>query len=332
VRRNPFWRACSVVALLLLAGRHSPLAAQEQPAQIAADGFIVVHWPGHERLAEHILNVAPTAAGLPALPRDLFGGGAPVRIYIAPTPELFHELAGGYVPDWGAGVAIPDSGRIVLPVYPGTARDARALTAVLRHELAHVALHRYLAPARPPRWFDEGFARWAAGEWDWASAWKLRVAFALHRAPPLDSISLSWPVATSDAQVAYLLSTTAIVYLVRRSGERGLSLMLDRWRQGATLEEAMRATYGLTLAQFEEHWRASVRREYGWALALSYSLVFWSAGALLMLVLYRSRRRRDEARLARLRAQEIPDDPAYWIPPPSDLASDHDELRQAPPG
>ncbi|MFP5355115.1 MAG: hypothetical protein ACLGIK_08170, partial [Gemmatimonadota bacterium] len=43
--------------------------------------------------------------------------------------------------------------------------DAGDPIRVLRHELAHLALHEYLGDL-PTRWFDEGYASYAAGEWD----------------------------------------------------------------------------------------------------------------------------------------------------------------------
>jgi hypothetical protein len=55
-----------------------------------------------------------------------------------------------------------------------------------------------------------------------------------------------------------------------------------------------------------------VRRRYGWLLVLSHSMALWSALALLLLLLLRVRRRRDRERLARLRATEAAESPAYW--------------------
>lgn len=304
-------------ASLVVAG---PSAAQQPPHELREGSFVVAYWPGHEELARRLLDLAPGLARLPALPPEALLGGEPVRIELAPDTTRLRELTGGGLPEWGAGAAIPAESRIVLPVSSGRPRDARALATVLRHELAHIALHRHLAPARPPRWFDEGYARWAAGEWGWESAWELRLAFALDRTPPLDSIALAWPASAADARVAYFLATTAVVYLVRRSGERGLAALLERWRDGATLDEAMRATYGMTVAQFEVYWRREVGRSYGWALAFSHSLAFWAAAGGLLVLLYRARRRRNDARLEGLRAAELPDAPAYWIPDPAPAA------------
>jgi hypothetical protein len=136
--------------------------------------------------------------------------------------------------------------------------------------------------------------------------------------PPLDSLTLHWPIGEADARLAYLLSASAVAYLVDRSGERGLRIFLERWRDRVDFDAAFRETYGLTLGQFEEDWRAHVKRTYGWTVIFGQSVFFWAVAAFLLIVLVVIRRRRDRARLARLRATEPPDEPAYWDTDPRD--------------
>ena len=187
----------------------------------------------------------------------------------------FDSLTGGRTPDWGAGVAFPDSGVIVLPGYASERVLTRDLPRVLRHELAHVALQRHLGAARVPRWFTEGYATWAAGQLDTDAAWLLRVAFLMRRTPPLDSLVLEWPRGQADARIAYLLSASAIEYLVENGGERALTLFLERWRESGDFDAALRDTYGLTFGQLERYWGRAVRRRYGWMLFLAQSAVLW---------------------------------------------------------
>jgi hypothetical protein len=317
-RRRP---ACGAATLLVLA-----FAAHAVPAapQAAAPGPLTVRLgplrvhsatPGGARLARRLAETAAASLEFPALPPDLLRDGPPIHIYIAADAEDWHRLTGGRVPDWGAGVTIRNPERIVLPGFAARRGSTPDLERTLRHELAHVALGRYLGPALIPRWFDEGYARWAAGEWDMQAAWDLRVAFMMHRAPPLDSLTLDWPAAAAEAQLAYALGTTAVAYLVDRSGERGLRLFLERWRETTSMEQALRRTYGVTSSQFEEHWRAWVRKRYGWLFMVSHSLVFWALVVLATLILFMPRRARDRRRLEVLRDTELPDQPAWWLEP-----------------
>jgi hypothetical protein len=306
-----------VLAAFLLA---HPAAAQRPgpgapgtPIAIPTTNVVLYHWPGAERLAQQTLAPPGVLAPLPGLPADILEQSPPIRVYLAPDAARFDSLTGGRTPDWGAGVAFPDSGVIVLPGYASERVLTRDLSRVLRHELAHVALQRYLGAARVPRWFTEGYATWAAGQLDTDAAWLLRVAFLMQRAPPLDSLVLDWPRGQADARIAYLLSASAIEYLVENGGERALTLFLERWRESGDFDAALRDTYGLTFGQLERYWGRAVRRRYGWMLFLAQSAVLWMIAGAIVVALYVIRRRRNRARLARLRASEIPDRPAYWL-------------------
>jgi hypothetical protein len=112
--------------------------------------------------------------------------------------------------------------------------------------------------------------------------------------------------------LAYLLSATAVEYLIQESGERGLGLFLQRWKTEGNFDQAMRSVYGLTVDQFEEDWKVYVRKRYGWLFVVSHSSVFWIALAFFLILMVRIRRGRNREALARLRAGEPPDDPAYW--------------------
>jgi hypothetical protein len=276
-------------------------------------GPVTIHyWAGQEALAERLAGRVAGARPLPALPEDVLAYG-PVDVYLAPDPERWDSLTGGAVPHWGAGVADPFTGMIVLPTYDWARTPLHTVHRTLRHELAHVGLQRFIGPARSPRWFTEGYAQWAAGQWDWDSAWRLRAALVSRRAPPLDSLTLDWPVGATDARIAYLLSASAVAYLVDQSGEHGLRVFLERWRHEQDFEAAFRGVYGRTMGQFESDWRRHVRSTYGWGVLLSHSMFFWGIAAIVLLVLFAVRRRRDRERLEKLRAHELPDDPAYWL-------------------
>jgi hypothetical protein len=204
-------------------------------------------------------------------------------------------------------VAIPAMRIAVIPVYPTQLGFERDPVVTLRHELIHLILHEHLPPGIP-RWFDEGFATWASGGWDQAAAWQLRLAFLLGRAPPLEDLALEWPRGAEEARLAYLLSGSAVSYLVEIGGEHAFAVLLQTWRAEGSFEPAIRQVYGMTSGQFENAWIQMVRRRYGWLLALSQVAVFWTIAALLLIVLFGIRRKRKRERLAALEQQDILDD------------------------
>ncbi|HEX8903502.1 MAG TPA: hypothetical protein VF771_01530 [Longimicrobiaceae bacterium] len=286
-----------------------PLAsrADAQATEAIAAGTVrVVYAPQQRALARRVLAAARTPVHMPGLGAITVPDSA--TIILASTPSEFAAATGGGVPEWAGGVAIPELRRIVLPEYPGArVRDDDAAT-ILRHEVAHLALHDRLGDIIP-RWFDEGYAEVASGGWDVESAWQLRIAFVTGAAPPLDSLTLDWPRRAGEARFAYLLSATAVDYLSRRGGERGMQLLFAHWREQGSFEAALRSTFGITFGQLEDEWRRDVRSRFGWLAILSNAALIWLVATALVLAAWIPRRRRNRRKLAQMDAEE------HMLPP-----------------
>lgn len=297
----------AALAVLLLA------TAADAQNVVRAGPYVVESWTTTDRLSNNVIAEAQRFDSLPGLPRGAPAFGQPIRIVLAGNDAQFRAATGNRAPEWGVGVAVPAQGLIVLRAYGGTTGGYDQLMPVLRHELAHIALHRYVGDTYIPRWFNEGYAMWAAGELTTASEWQLRVAFVTRSAPALDSLELGWPAMTDDARIAYLLAASVVQYLVRESGTRGLDLFMARWRQTQNFEMALGSVYGLSIDQLERYWRRDIRRRYGWLTVLVQSTAFLSFASIGILALYFIRRRRDRIKLAHLEATEPPDQPAFWV-------------------
>jgi hypothetical protein len=308
--------AAWVRALACIAVVAGPLSAQI-PEQLAGEPYqslsgtrAEIHFSrGDSLLAVRLLELVDGQPPLPGLPPDV---PSDVDVVVTHGVAAFDELLGGAVPEWRAGVALPAANLMVIPAGEGPSVVEGAGRQTLRHEWAHLGLHGHLGDLRVPRWFDEGYAQWASGGFDTSEAWRLRVLLAFDRAPSMDSLSLRWPAELERARVAYLLSASAVAYLLEASGERGLAAFLESWREERSFDQALRLTYGVTPGQFEEDWKAHVRDRYGWLVVLSHSSVFWLIITLLLLLLVAIRRKRNQEKLARLRATEPPDHPDYW--------------------
>jgi len=287
------------LTLLLLAAA-APAHSGQTPRQgeIRTGSLVIRFWPGHQAAAQALADAAALSPPLPGLPPDILEAGE-IVVYLAPDPAVFDSLAPG-APDWSGGLAFPESARIVLPTFAPRA-GLRPLLIVLRHELAHVALTRYLGSS-VPRWFHEGYAQLASGSWNAADAWALRFAILQGRLESLESLSLDFARGRVSADHAYLLSFTAVEFLYRLGGADGFTRLLERWREMGDLDPALRRTYGLTLGQFERLWRRDVGRRYGWLLVLAQAAVFWTVLTILLLVLGYWKKRRTRQKLAALEA------------------------------
>jgi hypothetical protein len=175
-------------------------------------------------------------------------------------------------------------------------RDAGDPREVLRHELAHLALHEFMGE-RPPRWFDEGYASYSAREWRREDALATNLALAFRGMPTLEELDAEFRGGSSRAQDAYALAYRAVAELASFDQERGLGRLFENWSKSANLEVAVRRSYGMTMAGFEREWQHRTRKRYG-MLALAQNMAI--VGVLLAFIVlpfYIARRRRQRERL-----------------------------------
>ena len=308
---NP--RARPVGARGTRAGRGAQCGSQNAAASAAPgaasstfrldrDRFTAVAFPSDVALARALLNDAAARDTFPGLPRPR----GRVVLVIAPDAARFRAWGGPGAPEWGSALAFPETGRILMQGRRAGS-DAGEPRAVFRHELAHLALHEALGDL-PPRWFDEGYAGYAAGEWGRDEVLAANVALLTRGVPGLDSLDVLFEQGSAAAQDGYALSYRAVADLAALDPTRGLAGFFVAWRETGRFDPAVRAAYGLTATQFEGAWRARTRTRYGvLAIGANVSLVT-AVGLACMAPFWVSRRRRDRARLAAMRAADVADD------------------------
>lgn len=287
-----------VAALACVIPSRAARAQLDAPRRLDAGRFTVVFYPADERLASSLLERAAHADSFPGLPRQT----QRVLLAIAPDKRTFREWTGPEAPEWGGAITFPEQRRIVMQGHRAGA-DAGDPTEVLRHELAHLALHEYLGDL-PPRWFDEGYASYAAREWTRDDALTTNVGLLLHGMPTFDELDAWFTAGASTAQTAYALAYRAVVELASLDPGVGLTKFFANWRAKGTMDAAIRATYGITLDGFQKVWQQRTRRRYG-ALALVGDVAVTGLVLLLLVVpLYVVKRQRDRQRMAALIAAD----------------------------
>ncbi len=271
---------------------------QARAVELDSGRFTFVAFPRDAALAKSLLAEALAHDIFPGLPRPR----AHARILITPDALHFRDAVGRGAPEWGAAIATPADGRIVM-------QGSRASSAAgdpretLRHELAHLALHESLGDL-PPRWFDEGYASYAAGELARDDVLATNVALIFSGIPPLDSLDALFQGGSARAQTGYALARSAVAAMAGLDNRRGLSLFFQYWRQTRSIDQALRQAYGVTESSFELQWKLSSRRRYG-ALALFADI---SVAMLVFLAvlgpLWVIRKQRDGRRMALMRAAD----------------------------
>jgi hypothetical protein len=269
-----------------------------------------VAWGGQRDLAVRLAERAGLATDWPGLGLRTPG---PLRLIIVPDGRYLDSLTAGRAPLWGAAVALPDSRTILLRADQGD------LYRTLRHELAHLALHQAVK-TRLPLWFDEGYATWAAGEWDRLGVLDVNLAVVRGAVPDLQSLDGALRASATSADAAYALSVSAVTELARRNPSRSLEPLLRRLTAGEGFAASVLATTGLTMSQFDTEWRRAIRRRYSlatWLLAGG----GWGMLAFVLWAVVRARRRSDLPRRAAL-------DEGWEIAPETTGASELDPGRE----
>ena len=263
-----------------------------------AGRFTVLADAADESLARALLASAAERDTFPGLPRP----HASVIVMIAPDGARFRTWAGPGAPEWGAAVAIP-ARRLVVMQGRAANTSAGDPVAVLRHELAHLALHEAIGD-KPPRWFDEGYASFAAGEWGRDEYLATSLALLVRRGRSLEAVDSGFEAGALAAEASYALAYRAVAEMASLDPERGLALLFTYWSETPRLDAAMRRAYGITLDGFERRWQQRTRLRYG-ALAVVADLTLATLVMLVLLgPLWVLKRRRDGRRLAAMRAAD----------------------------
>jgi hypothetical protein len=303
------------------------LRAQPAPMRLDSGRATIVYYPSEARLARTVAGLVVNADSFPGLPRP----NEHILVALAPDARRFREWVGPSAPDWGAAVAFPQSNRIVMQ-GSSAGSDAGNPVETFRHELAHLALHEAMGDL-PPRWFDEGYASWAAHEWNREDVLSTNLGLLWRGMPTLEELDERFEHGATSAQEAYALAYRAVADLSELGGDAGLAPLLAKWKEQRSLEKAVRLTYGITLSDFEQRWQTRTKRRYG-ALALFSNLALGGMlVSLVLLPLYLARRRRDRARLAAMIvADERAEAAAVAADPLSNLLDPTSQETGTPPG
>jgi uncharacterized MnhB-related membrane protein len=277
----------------------SAVAAPPNAIRLDRGRFTVIHYAGDRTLAEAVLSSAVARDSFPGLPR----GTARLVIMIAPDVATFNEWVGATARPSIAAVAIAEQNRVVMRGR-GAPPNSDDPLQVLRHELAHIALNEYLG-VRAPRWFDEGYASYAAGEERTEGFLATNVTLVFRRMPTLAGLdTLLTSRKESEMNAGYALALRAVTDLASIDRTRGLEPLLVAMKERASFDLAARRAFAITAADFERQWQRRTRWTFAILAVATDSAVFGALLLLPLVPLYRSKRRAQRARLDAMRARE----------------------------
>lgn len=254
---------------------------------------------------ERAMDTARLLAGEVEQDRDFIaarlGGDYPgiteIRVGEGIDEVLRLDVPSGGAPRWAAGLAHPGENLVLL--------DAQAIrreggVGIIRHELAHVALGE-LGSSELPRWFQEGMAVLAAGEWDTVSA--LAMVRAARAPIPLAELERGFPEGYSDVQLAYAESASFVEFLLTTRGVPAVRGLVESVHRGQAFDVAFTQRFG-PRAEVEAAWLKAIRLRYAWIPVVTGSTTLIGLAALLCVLAWARLRRRKRSRLAELALEE----------------------------
>ncbi len=206
----------------------------------------------------------------------------PIEILIADPSELDQHGWGG-LPEYAAGAAHSQAGRlVVIPRRTGDYPFGDEGQTLI-HELSHVLLYRALG-FRPPRWFDEGLAMRAAGEWGFEDEWHM--AFALRKAAqgdyPLSRVEGDFREGESRVRRSYVLARAFVSDLFPESEE--LTGFIESARAKQSVDKAFTSRYQKTADYVFFEWARERPVWRDWILVITSAKMVWIVALILFLV------------------------------------------------
>jgi len=199
-----------------------------------------------------------------------------VRLLMVDDFRLARTELGG-APDWGVGLSV---GRLILVDCSRAGRGGRTVATVFIHEIAHSLVHFAAGSSTGvPRWFHEGVAQTASGEWRLVD----NVALILGgRVPSPATLQGAFPASAAWADQAYRSSLLAVTWLKKWYGPDVTPRILLASRLAADFEAGFISATGTTVAAFSARFDKATRWRFGWVI----SLTRWPGLFILMALIF----------------------------------------------
>jgi hypothetical protein len=158
-----------------------------------------------------------------------------------------------------ARVSYPKLKLIVLSLGAGPGEPAE-LAESFRHELARLAFMEAVGDHAAPAWIAEGFALHFSGEAQRSRDWALWRASVRRQTYATSELDRALEASDSRAPLASAQAADMVSFLLRPEMHSKFGALVERLRQGDSVESALSSAYGLGLGVIERQWRTELGR------------------------------------------------------------------------
>lgn len=226
----------------------------------------------------------------------------PMEVRLVPDFSAMQALAPRELPPpaYASGVAYPSLRLALVATRAPVTFAAVPVRQVFRHELSHLLFGVASGNAPLPRWLTEGLAVDQASEHSFERFERLAIASYTRGMLPLRELDRGFQGHSDDAvTVAYAQSADFVGWLLRTQGADRFGVMLAHAREGRSMEEAVRESYGVTFLHLEEAWRHDFDSRFALAPLWAGTGLLTTLGLLGVVWAMIRRRRKSQATRAR---------------------------------
>ncbi len=277
------------IALVLL-----PCISSAQQLVLQDPNIVVIYDPPLDSAAGEIIRIYPE---IKLELEELFNWGLGIRpqVLLVGDTQAFQKITGNNL---FVAFAVPEKNLIVIDysrmnIHPFT------LSITLKHELCHLLLHQHIRRENLPKWLDEGVCQWVSdgiGElFVNQNLSGLDAAVMSGRIIPFKKLTNYFPRDKASLMLAYEQSKSVIGYIDRQYGNSAILNLLEHFKNGDTVEEAVMDSLGISIDRLEKEWLDYLESTPRWLVFLAnnmYGILFFLAAVLTFLGFIRLLRRR----------------------------------------
>jgi Peptidase MA superfamily len=213
-----------------------------------------------------------------------------VEVRIVREPDEIAALSPFAPPDYAVGVSFGGLRYVLISLKAPNSYEGTDVATTLHHELVHVAIDDAFGDKHVPRWFNEGYATFKAGEAR-LHAEVLSNAVYMHTMIPLSELDRRFPSDRTQVSVAYGEAADFVRFLLRGADSKRFRSMVERARGGAVFERAIADAYGSELRTLEYQWKKELESKGGSLTAIMTGSLLWVFGFIAILIGYFQRKK-----------------------------------------
>ena len=213
----------------------------------------VIYDPPLDNAAREIIRIYPE---IKLQLEESFNWGLGIRpqVFLVGDTHSFQQISGNNLI---VAFAVPEKNLMVIDysrmnIHPFT------LSITLKHELCHLLLHQHISREKLPKWLDEGICQWVSdgiGElFVNQNISGLDAAILSGRIIPFKKLTDYFPQEKASLMLAYEQSKSVVGYIERQYGNSAILNLLEHLKNGATVEEAVKESLGISFERLEMQW------------------------------------------------------------------------------